>query len=74
LSLRGDVKKNAIRSIVQRLKTVPLKEVETTINEVASCTGFVVDEREDCIKILTSAHGIDHVFTASESISVEKVG
>jgi hypothetical protein len=36
-----------------------------------AATGFVVDDGEDGIKILTCAHLIDHVFTARKPISAE---
>ncbi|TVU25412.1 hypothetical protein EJB05_27907 [Eragrostis curvula] len=70
---KGKSAVESIRSIVQELDLLPDEEIDKTCKSSSNCTGFAVEERNSIIKILTSAHCIDHVFTASKPVPAEKV-
>ncbi|KAL6908239.1 hypothetical protein ACP4OV_002409 [Aristida adscensionis] len=70
---KGKSEIESIKNIAKKLNILTPEEAVERSNESRSCTGFVVEEKEGVIKILTIAHCIDHVFTSSKPISAQKV-
>uniref|UniRef100_A0A0E0KYF7 Peptidase S1 domain-containing protein n=1 Tax=Oryza punctata TaxID=4537 RepID=A0A0E0KYF7_ORYPU len=67
----ADVK---IKEILDQLETVPEDKREKLTFEDKCCTGFVVDDKSQELKVLCSAHCLDHLFTSGNPISAHEIG
>uniref|UniRef100_A0A0D9ZU55 Peptidase S1 domain-containing protein n=1 Tax=Oryza glumipatula TaxID=40148 RepID=A0A0D9ZU55_9ORYZ len=63
-----------IEEILNRLETVPEDKRQKLTFEDRCCTGFVVDDKSQELKILCSAHCLDHLFTSENPISAQEIG
>ncbi|KAF6988156.1 hypothetical protein CFC21_005727 [Triticum aestivum] len=63
---------NALRALMNKVETIPAEKRAAELDlRGQNCTGVVVEEADDHLKILTCAHLMQHVFKSSEPLSLQ---